>query len=103
MQMVKDVKENLLCLAFSFKKLNVIQNKHIYLQIKIGKLLNIIGLDGFKKLIGKLLGRYIQHKFALQLFLDLVANGLHQMCLSKTYSSIQLDRIEGSDARSLSY
>src|SRR5690606_11174294 len=59
------MEKHFLCSVFSRQKLDIINDQHIHLHIKIGKALYVSVLDGIHKLVYKFFRRNIQHKFIL--------------------------------------
>ncbi len=101
MKRVERVEKLFLKPFFTFKKLNVIYKKDIYISVDFLKLTPSVSSDCIHKLVKKSLGRNINYSFDWMTLifdvvtLDVVANGLQQMRFAKASMTVDKEWIVG--------
>ena len=65
------MKENILGFFFTGQKMNIIDDQNINHLVKMNKIVLVITTYGIDKLLGKLLGSYIQNRFLRKIVFNL--------------------------------
>ena len=91
-----------LCRFFSYNKLNVIDQKNINISVfftEFGHSRVISVSDGFDQFIGEFFAGYIQNFAVFIVFNNIMSDGMHQMCFSKSGTAIDKERVVGISRR----
>jgi hypothetical protein len=82
MQVVEDVKKDILGLFFSAEKLNVIDDEDVNHLVKVTKVIHGVIPDGINELVCELLGAHVQNGEFWILLLYFKADGVRQVCFA---------------------
>lgn len=98
-QVVENMKEDILCFLFVGEVVHIVQDQDIHHLVEMDEIIGRMAFEGIHKLLGKPLGADVQHRFVGEQLTNLVANGLGQVGFAETCSTVQHQGIEGSSPR----
>ena len=87
------MEEFLLHLLFLFDKLNIVDQKQIYRAVFIAKLIVLFVGDYLNKFVDELFGLNVQDLFFRKFPDDVVADRLHEMCLTQAGTPVEKEWI----------
>src|SRR5690606_33984405 len=94
MQIIEDVEENVLRSRFPRKELYIVNDQNVDQLIEMDKIVPVVFLDRINVLLGKNLGRNIQHGFLRIFVFDLDPDCVGQMRLSQTNAAENKQRVK---------
>ncbi len=100
-QCVEDMEEHILCLLLAGEELHVVDEENVHHLIELREVTHGIVLHRFDELLRELLGRNVEDRLVRMVLLDLDADGMREMRLTQTYTTVDQQRIEGCASRLL--
>src|SRR5690606_11201023 len=94
MQLVEDMEEHLLSLLPARKELHVVEYEKIDLQVEVLEVLQLIILQSIQELVGEVVLVDVKDYLIGKVVLNVVADGLNEVCFAHAHSAIQHERIE---------
>ena len=92
-QRIECVKELLLNPLFARQKLDVIDQQHVRLPVFLAETGKLVVLDAVDVFVGELLGRNKRYARALLVYHDVLSDGVQQMGLAQTDSTVKEKRV----------
>ena len=74
-------------------KLNIVQHQHIDVAETVAKFHVFVVLDGGDQLVGKHFAGQVEHTHVRKMFLNEMADGVHQVRLSQTDAAVEEQRV----------
>src|SRR5918997_2990125 len=96
---VEGVKERFLSLDLAFQKLYVVDKENVVLPVALLKVQRCVVSDGVDKVVGKVFAGHVPDPHARLLVLDVLPDGVKQVCLSETYATVDEERIVDDSGR----
>ena len=75
------------------EKLDVVDQQNVNGAVLVAELAHASGGDGADDLVGELLRSEVDDALARKTVVDLVADGVHEVCLTESHTSIQEERV----------
>src|ERR1700687_750039 len=92
-QSIEGVEELLFRAVLARQELHVVDQEHVDCSVLVTELAHACGRYGADHLIGELLGCQVHDPFARKAVVNLVADGVHEVGLSKSHASVEKQRV----------
>src|SRR5215217_7164765 len=90
---VEGVEERFLGFDLTFEELYIVDEQDVILPVALLKIQRRIVPDRVDEVVGEVFARHIANPHARVLILDVLANGVEQVCLTETYTTIDEERV----------
>src|SRR5437879_4128877 len=93
MERIEGVEELFFGAVLAGQKLNVVDEQHVDGAVLVAELAHARGGDGTDDLVGELFRRQVDDALARKTVMDLMADGVHEVCFAESHTSIEEQRV----------